>query len=240
MTGNRGFIGSHLSSYLSTDFNIIGVDRKDGKEVMDIKELNSIDYVIHLAAQTSVWNTDYKQIIKDNVIAFKHILDLCKASNVKFIYASSSCSINITSLYGLSKFFNDIYAKHYGVGLRLHNVYGTNSRMDTLCGKCLNNEDIILFNNGENKRHFTYVNDVCKAIEESLTLPDGLYNVVNPTPNTTKEFVTEVQKYKYLKVTLTEEVRLNDKEIQNVNALIPNLVTTPTTIEEGIKKIFEK
>lgn len=239
ITGNRGFIGSHLSSYLSDDFNIIGVDRKDGQEVMDIKELNSIDYVIHLAAQTSVWNNDYKKIFKDNVLAFVHILNLCKTYGVKFIYASSSCSINITSPYGISKMLNDMYAKHYGVGLRFHNVYGTNSRKDTLLGRCLNNDEILLYNNGENKRHFTYVDDVCKAVKIALTLPDGLYNVVNPTYNTTKEFVTEVQKYKDLKITLTDEVRKYDKKLQIVDTSLPNLVTTPTTIQNGIKQIFE-
>ena len=131
ITGSSGFIGSYLSKYLKNKgYTIIGIDRKEGKEVLDITEedLKNIDIVIHLAAQTSVWNTNIDLIENDNIRSFIHIFLLCKKLNKKFIYASSSCSINITSMYGLSKYFDDTFASIYGwdgcIGLRFHNVYG--------------------------------------------------------------------------------------------------------------------
>ena len=127
ITGHKGFIGSHLVSYLAEKgYAITGIDRIEGKEVSALTEndLAAVDCVVHLAAQTSVWNKDYKAIIEDNILAFMHIFDLCRKLGKKFIYASSSCSVNVTSPYGFSKMFDDMYAKDYGVGLRFHNVYG--------------------------------------------------------------------------------------------------------------------
>jgi UDP-glucuronate 4-epimerase len=242
ITGDKGFIGSHLSKYLSNKgYNIFGVDRANGKEVIDITEedVNSVNCVIHLAAQTSVWNDNYEQIINDNIISFIHIYELCKKLDKKFIYASSSCSVNITSAYGFSKLFNDIYAKGYGVGLRFHNVYGENSRKDTLLGICLNNNKITLYNNGLNYRHFTYIDDVCDAVIKALYLPDGLYNVVNPIENSVNEFVDEVLKYKDIEVTKVSEKRELDKERQDIDFSHVNLIDIPTTIKDGIGKILK-
>lgn len=241
LTGNKGFIGKHLTPYLtSRGYNVIGVDRKEGKEVTGITEegLKEIDCVVHLAAQTSVWNKDYEQTVRDNIIAFIHIFNLCKKLNKKFIYASSSCSVNVTSPYGFSKLFNDIYAEDYGVGLRFHNVYGKDSREDTLLGICLNNNTVTLYNNGLNYRHFTYVGDVCRCVEMALTLPDGLYNVVNPEENSVSEFVDEVRKYRDLEVIKIQEIREADKERQIIDQTHENINKPPTNISEGLKKVF--
>ena len=241
VTGNQGFIGKHLTPYLiSRGYSVIGVDRKDGKEVIDITEevLNDVDCIIHLAAQTSVWNKDYEQIIKDNILAFMHIFDLCKKLEKKFIYASSSCSINVTSPYGFSKLFDDIYAKNYGVGLRFHNVYGKDSRKDTLLGICLENDEITLYNEGLNYRHFTYVEDVCKCVEKAIHLPDGLYNVVNPQENSVSDFVGEVKKYKDLRINKTKEIREADKVRQIIDFSHTNLNDRPTDITEGLRRVF--
>ena len=241
ITGHKGFIGSHLVSYLTgKGYDIIGVDRVEGKEVSALTEgdIAGVDCVIHLAAQTSVWNKDYRAIIKDNILAFMHIFDLCRKLGKKFIYASSSCSVNVTSPYGFSKMFDDMYAKDYGVGLRFHNVYGKNSRKDTLLGICLSSDEITLYNNGLNYRHFTYIEDVCECVERAITLPDGLYNVVNPEENSVAEFVDEVKKYKLLKVIKTQEVRQADKERQIVDETHENINKTPTNIREGLRKVF--
>jgi UDP-glucuronate 4-epimerase len=243
LTGSKGFIGKHLTPCLTNrGYNVIEVDRKDGKEVTGITEenLEKIDCVIHLAAQTSVWNNDYEQIIRDNIISFVYIFNLCKKLNKKFIYASSSCSVNVTSPYGFSKLFDDIYAENYGVGLRFHNVYGKNSREDTLLGVCLNNDKITLYNNGLNYRHFTYIEDVCKCVEMALTLPDGLYNVVNPEETSVADFVDEVRKYKDLEVIKTKEIRDADKEKQKIDFSHSNLIWNPTSVKEGIREIFKK
>ena len=244
ITGSSGFIGTHLTKHLK-HHNVTGVDRKEGNEVLDITEddLKDIDIVVHLAAQTSVWNENIELIENDNIRSFVHIFLLCKKLNKRFIYASSSCSINITSMYGLSKHFDDIFADIYGwddcIGLRFHNAYGKDSREDTLLGMCMNNDSISLWNNGLNYRHFTYIDDICKGIEKSFSLPKGLYNIVNPEENSVIEFVNEVKKHKNVSITLLEEKRDLDKERQTVDNSHINLVENNyTNIEDGLNKVF--
>lgn len=241
ITGYKGFIGSHLAKFLSSKgYCIVGVDRIDGNEVSALTEedIYGVDCVVHLAAQVNVWNNNYEQIVKDNILSFIHIFDICKKLGKKFIYASSSCSINITSAYGFSKLFNDIYAKDYSIGLRFHNVYGKNSRKDTLLGKCLNNDSVTLYNDGKNYRHFTYIDDVCKCVEKAFKIPNGLYNVVNPEENSTYEFAKEVAKHKTLRIKMQKKKRDLDKERQLIDLSYPNLIESATTIQEGLKKVF--
>lgn len=246
ITGSKGFIGTHLMEYLSKKrYEVIGYDRIDGKEILNLteKDIENVDCVVHLAGQTNVWNTNYKKIYEDNVKAFKHILNLCKSLGKKFVYAGSSCSINITSMYGITKRFQDIYAKKhfwYGcVGLRLHNVYGKNSRKDTLLGICLSNDEIVLYNNGQNKRHFTYIDDVCRCIEKSFYFGGGFYNVYNPEENTVEEFVDEVSKYKSIVKIKINKKRKKDKKIQKVDKTENLLEDSCDNIEEGIRNVFE-
>lgn len=247
VTGSSGFIGRHLVKYLiEKNYKVVEVDRLTGREVIDLKEndLKDIDIVVHLAAQTSVWNDDIEQIEKDNIQSFIHIFNLCKYLNKRFIYASSSCSVNITSMYGLSKHFDDLYADIYGwdecIGLRFHNVYGMNPRPDTLLGVCMTGK-VTMYNNGKNLRHFTYVDDVCKAIEKSFSLKKGLYNVLNPEINSVEEFVGEVSKYTNIDVFSTDDLRDYDKDSQFVNSFHENLLEDHyTSLGEGIHNIFSK
>ena len=246
VTGNRGFIGQNVCKHLITNnYNVTGIDLIDGKDIIDIQEqdLHDIDAVIHLAGSTSVWNTDNEAIIHNNISCFIHLLDLCKKLNIKFIYASSSCAVNITSLYGLSKQFDEQYSKmqKYGVGLRLHNVYGPGSRKDTLLGVCMNNNEVILYNKGQNRRHFTYIEDVAGVIEQVLNNDSlyNIYNVYNPKENSVQDFVHEVMKYKDIHVVITDKIRDKDKEIQFTDDKYINLLyQNYTDIAGGLQKMF--
>lgn len=240
VTGSEGFIGKHLCKYLEKDYEVISVDRKTGREVIDltINDLEGVDAVIHLAAQTSVWNTNDKQIELDNISAFMHIFNLCREKKIRFIFSSSSCAVNITSMYGLSKHFDEQYLKLSGydnfVCIRLHNVYGKNSRKDTLMGTILSNDEITLWNNGQNKRHFTYVKDVCKALVKGLKIKPGFYNAYNTEEISTIEFVMEASKYKSLRTTLSPKRKERDKDMQFVDDGLENLIKSPTSVDEGI------
>ena len=247
VTGSEGFIGKHLCKYLAKKYDVIGIDRKNGEETSDLTEdyVSGFDAVIHLAAQTSVWNDDDEQIVRDNIDCFVKLFNLCKNLNKRFVYASSSCAINITSTYGLSKMFDEEYAKinnhHNSVGIRLHNVYGPDSRGNTLPGILLNNDAITLYNNGKNTRHFTYVNDVCFALEWALTLKEGIYNAYNPEEISTLDFVNMFRKYKPIEIVLTDEIKERDKDIQHVDKKIRNLLEyNHTTTFDGIYDMFYK
>lgn len=240
ITGSDGFIGRHLTERLG---NVVGIDRKIGSEVIDITEqdVEDIDCVIHLAAQTSVWNEDHIQMVEDNIKAFTHIFFLCMRLNKKFIFASSSCAVNTTSLYGVTKNYDELLSRtyNYGIGLRLHNVYGPAPRQDTLLGICMDNDEIRLYNNGENTRHFTYIGDVCRAFIKAIyEVNSGIWNICNPKDTTTLQFCQEVQKYKPIRITLLPETRIYDRVHQEIEHKIPNLLCDYAPIEEGIRRTF--
>lgn len=241
LTGSEGFIGKQLAVRLG---NIVKIDRKLGYEVQDIteKDLEGVDCVVHLAAQTSVWNTDHQQIIDDNIKAFTHIFFLCREKGIKFIYASSSTAINATSLYGISKAYDEQLSTtyNYGIGLRFHNVYGPDSREDTLMGICLNNETVTLYNNGLNSRHFTYVGDVCRGIIKAIfELGDGIYNICNPNSCKTLDFCQLVAKYKPLEINLVPGMREMDKTSQKIDQNVPNILYDYVSVEDGVKRVME-
>lgn len=249
VTGSQGFIGTALCDYLRKKHHVVfECDRKNDTEVLQITKnflfFYKIDVIIHLAAQTSVWNEDIDLIEYDNIKSFLHIYNLSKELNIKFIYASSSCSINVTSMYGLTKQFTDKFVELYPydkcIGLRFHNVYGKKSRENTLLGICKNNNTITLYNNGQNKRHFTYIDDVCKSIEKSFELPRGLYNIVNPEETTVLDFVKIVQNYKNIEIKCVDDIRERDKEIQHIDESHVNLIENDyTSVNDGLKKCFE-
>lgn len=153
------------------------------------------------------------------------------------VYASSSTAnnCNTTSLYGLSKRFDEEFAKIYcpsATGVRLHNVYGKNPRPGTLLWCLLNNENTKLYNNGKNTRCFTYIDDAVNGLLWASTANCGLYNCVNPEKLTTEEFAKIVGR----PYTLVDEIRDKDNITQEVNDNIETIPINYTKVEEGIKK----
>lgn len=251
LTGSEGYLGSSLQTYFSlhySDYSFVCVDRKLGNEVFDIKSLDGIDFILHLAAQPSVFNSDVNQIQKDNIDAFEYICDLSKKSEVPLIYASSATAHdkNVSSFYGESKRLNEIYASTHNpnsIGLRFHNIYSFNPRNDTLFYHLLNDSRISLAFKGQIIRHFTYMPDILESIAFTLDnysrLDRGVYNVLNPQANTIYEFALEVKKYRpKLQIILETDIQGRDTPAQYVDETLPSIPINFKTIKEGIKDVF--
>lgn len=233
VTGSEGFIGKELVKTLKTDVNniIFEVDRKIGIEADDIESIinnNHIDIVYHLAAQTSVFNKDINQIIKDNILSFINVVNACQKHNIKLVYASSSTanSLNTTSLYGLSKKFNEDYARLYypnATGIRLHNVYSEDFPREGTLMWHINNDDVItLYNNGKNKRYFTEIKYAVKGLLFASSSNERLLNCYNPELLTIEEFTNAHNKYNK-KIVFFNEIRELDKEIQFIDDTYLNI-----------------
>jgi len=150
------------------------------------------DVIIHLAAQAGV-RYSYKnpfKYIDYNITGFLNLLEAMQKNKLRnLIYASSSSiygnvkkypinenfKFNPENFYGLTKVFNeklvDIHHKNYrinSIGLRMFTVYGGLGRPDMFIPKIINNlkskKIIELYNNGNHRRDFTYVEDVSKVI----------------------------------------------------------------------------
>ncbi len=249
VTGSEGFIGRALAAHLRDNgAEVIGIDRKNGVEVMEYfdtaRRLRRFDAVFHLAAQTSVFNNDREQIEHDNIRSFMSVCDACRYVGVKLVYASSSTANdgNFTSLYGISKRFDEEYARCYNphaTGIRFHNVYGPSPRQGTLLWYLLNQDSVKLYNNGENVRHFTYIEDIVRSIIYCRTSDRELVNAANPELTLTLKLAQIVSKYKYLDIELVSEKRDFDRVEQSVNNSIFTVPLPYTSVGEGIRKIFE-
>ena len=196
----------------------------------------AIDVVVNLAAQAgvrySITNPD--AYIESNIIGFYNILEACRHHTVEHLVYASSSSVygankkvpystddrvdNPVSLYAATKKSNELfahaYAKLYNIpctGLRFFTVYGPAGRPDMayfgFTDKLLAGKKIRIFNYGNCKRDFTYIDDIVEGVvrvmqhaPEKRTGEDGLpippykvYNIGNNQPENLLTFVQILQ-----------------------------------------------
>lgn len=161
---------------------------------IDLRQLLiQTDYIFHLAAQPGVrssWGAEFSHYSHNNILATQILLEACKQVKVrKFVYASSSSVYGDTddlpmresggtrpvSPYGVSKLAAEhlcyLYWKGFGiptVSLRFFTVYGPRQRPDMffhiLMHHLLLDEEIPLYDDGEQSRDFTYCSDIVDGL----------------------------------------------------------------------------
>lgn len=204
--------------------------------VEELFEKHSFCVVVNLAAQAgvrySITNPD--AYIEANIIGFYNILEACRNHPVEHLVYASSSSVygsnkkvpystddkvdNPVSLYAATKKSNELlahaYSKLYNIpstGLRFFTVYGPAGRPDMayfgFTNKLLKGETIQIFNYGNCKRDFTYVDDIVEGVkrvmvrapekqngEDGLPLPPyRVYNIGNSSPENLLDFVDILQ-----------------------------------------------
>ncbi|MGE4518131.1 MAG: NAD-dependent epimerase [Desulfobacteraceae bacterium] len=191
------------------------LDISDREQMKELFEKNSFDYVVNLAAQAGVrYSIENPQSYVDtNLVGFGNILEGCRHSKVKhLVYASSSSVYGLNenmpfsvhdnvdhpiSLYAASKKANELMAHTYSylydlptTGLRFFTVYGPWGRPDMalflFTKAILENKPIKVFNNGEMKRDFTYIDDIVEGVSrvmEKIPKPDPDWSPKNPDPS---------------------------------------------------------
>lgn len=227
---------------------------------------NKIDIVVNLAAKVGnkYAKTNPDIYIDTNINGFYNILEACKNYNVNnLIYASSASiygnSLNtpfkeedeiveINDLYGATKKNNEIMAYTYSnlfnintIGLRMFTVYGPGSNpnmaYNEFVNKLINKEDIEIYNDGDIKRDFIYIDDVVDIIIKMMkNIPDSNYNIYNICNN--KE-VSLLDFIKLLKDNLIKEKLI--KEDYDLNSIIKiknkSINDIPITLGDNTKLI---
>jgi UDP-glucuronate 4-epimerase len=175
--------------------------------------------ILHLAAQAGVRYSleNPNAYMQSNCIGFYHILEIAKEKKIPIVYASSSSvygenqkvpfsetdlTENQLSLYAVTKKTNELFAHTYHhlfqiplIGLRFFTVYGPYGRPDmayfSFTQKILKKEPITVYNQGELKRDFTYIDDIVDGIESALSfpVPFGIFNLGNHQPIAVRELV---------------------------------------------------
>lgn len=179
------------------------------KLIDDVFREHEPDIVVNLAAQAgvrySITNPD--AYIESNIIGFYNILEACRAYRVKHLVYASSSSVygsndkvpysetdkvdSPVSLYAATKKSNELLAHAYSnlydipcTGLRFFTVYGPFGRPDmayfSFTDKLVKGENIRLFNYGNCKRDFTYIDDIIESIVSVMQyVPSEMYRVYN-------------------------------------------------------------
>ncbi len=214
------------------NYTFIKGNLADKALINSIFEKHHPDIVVNLGAQAgvrySITNPD--AYIESNMIGFYNILEACRhypvghlvyassssvyGSNKKVPYSTDDKVDNPVSLYAATKKSNELmahaYSKLYNIpstGLRFFTVYGPAGRPDMayfgFTNKLVNGETIKIFNYGNCKRDFTYVDDIVEGVvrvmkkapekkngEDGLPIPPyAVYNIGNSNPENLLDFV---------------------------------------------------
>ena len=194
------------------------------------------DVVVNLAAQAGVrYSIDHPDVyIESNIIGFYNILESCRNHPVEHLVYASSSSVyggnkkvpfstedkvdNPVSLYAATKKSNELlahaYSKLYNIpstGLRFFTVYGPAGRPDmfyfSATQKLVRGETIKIFNYGDMKRDFTYIDDIVEGIyrvmqgapkkengKDGLPIPPyAVYNIGGGTPENLLDYISTLQ-----------------------------------------------
>ena len=204
--------------------------------VEEVFQIHRPDIVVNLAAQAGVrYSIDHPDVyMESNLIGFYRILEACRHYPVEHLVYASSSSVyggnkkvpfsvedpvdHPVSLYAATKKSNELlahsYAKLYNIpstGLRFFTVYGPAGRPDmfyySATQKLAAGGTIQIFNYGNCKRDFTYIDDIIEGVirviqgapekntgEDNLPLPPyAVYNIGGGTPENLLDYISTLQ-----------------------------------------------
>lgn len=225
--------GEVIQSTKYSNYRFIRMDISNEDAMNKLFKTERFDKVVNLAAQAGVRYsiTNPKSYMESNLIGFFNILECCRHYGVEhLVFASSSSVYGLNektpyaeedkvdmpvSLYAASKKSNELmahaYSKLYGfstVGLRYFTVYGPWGRPDMapmLFAKAISNgEPIKVFNNGDMRRDFTYIDDIVegtiKVLDKDVVaedcanlVPFKVYNIGCGHPMKLMDFISEIE-----------------------------------------------
>jgi len=273
-------------------FSFHKADLQDNDSIQKIFAEEKVDYVVNLAAQAGVRYSieNPHAYTGSNVQGFLNILEACRHHKVKHLVYASSSSVygankkmpfsthhNVdhpVSLYAATKKANELMAHTYSnlydiptTGLRFFTVYGPYGRPDMalflFTKAILEDKPINVFNNGEMKRDFTYVDDIVEGIVRLLPnvpeanpdwynhhpdpagsfAPYKIYNIGNNQPVQLMEFIETLEKC-LGKEAIKNFMPLQDGDVPATYADVDDLMNDVgfrpnTSIQEGIQNFVD-
>jgi UDP-glucuronate 4-epimerase len=219
-----------LKDIKNKKFIFYKLDLNEKNKIEKIYKYYKFAYVVHLAAQAGVrYSLENPYVyFNSNLLGFGNILELSKRYKVKhLVYASSSSVYGLnkvtpfsekdivdspSQIYAATKRANELMAFSYShlfnlptTGLRFFTVYGPWGRPDmsifSFTKKILKNQIIDLYDNGNNRRDFTYIDDVVLAIHKLIfkksknKIPHEIYNIGRGSDFKIGDMIKTLEKY---------------------------------------------
>lgn len=259
-------------------FSFVKGDLSDKDAVFELFKEYTPSVVVNLAAQAgvrySIENPD--AYIQSNIVGFFNILEACRNYPVDHLVYASSSSVyggnkkvpfstddkvdNPVSLYAATKKSNELmaysYSKLYGIkstGLRFFTVYGPMGRPDMaaflFANAIMQDKPIKVFNNGDMRRDFTYIDDIIKGVMNVIPNPPKadehgvnykVYNIGNNAPEDLMTFIGTIEKA-LGKEAKKEFLPMQAGDVPQTYADVTELMNDfgfkpETSIEEGLGK----
>lgn len=230
---------ARLAEFSNFEFVELGVEDRAGMTAL--AEAHQFDVVLHLAAQAGVRYSleNPNAYVDSNLVGFGNILELARQQQVQHLVYASSSSVygenevqpfsedhgvdHPVSLYAATKKSNEVMAHSYShlykiptTGLRFFTVYGPWGRPDMapflFTKAILNDQPIKVFNHGNMRRDFTYIDDIVDGVLKTAACPPALdtsvkrtspaqssapyqvFNIGNSQPVDLMEFIREIEK----------------------------------------------
>ena len=242
------------------NFEFIRLKLQDRENLPKIFARYQFEKVVNLAAQAGVRYSleNPAAYIDSNVVGFANLLECCRQYDVKHLIYASSSSVygqnkkvpfstedNVDhpiSLYAATKKSNELMAHTYShlfgfptTGLRFFTVYGPWGRPDMamflFTDAIINDKPIKVFNNGDQERDFTYIDDivagVMKIVDAKNSKGYSLYNIGNSEPVNLLAFIEEI------------EQKLGKSAQKEMLPMQPGDVVKTWADVESLKKYFE-
>lgn len=259
-------------------YRFVKADLADKEAVLGLFEEYHPQIVINLAAQAGVrYSIDNPDAyIQSNIVGFFNILEACRHYPVEHLVFASSSSVyggnkkvpfsvedqvdKPVSLYAATKKSNELmaysYSKLYGIpltGLRFFTVYGPMGRPDMayfkFAKKIMAGEPIQIYNNGDMRRDFTYIDDIITGVENILCNPPKedengaayrIYNIGNNKPENLMDYIAVLEKC-LGREAKKEFLPMQPGDVYETYADVQDLIDDygfkpSTTIEEGLGK----
>jgi UDP-glucuronate 4-epimerase len=211
-----------------SNYRFIKLDLTDKQNLNKLFADEKPDIVVNLAAQAGVRHSleNPESYINSNIIGFLNLLECCRFNPVNHLIYASSSSVygnsaeipyseknktdNPVSLYAATKKSDELLAYAYShlynipaTGLRFFTVYGPYGRPDMapmiFADAIYNNKPIRVFNNGDLKRDFTYIDDVVEGLMRVIDKipvdipPHKLYNIGCASPVKLLDFINVLE-----------------------------------------------
>jgi UDP-glucuronate 4-epimerase len=283
------FYRREIKSEKSSSYSFIKLDLIDKENLTELFSKHHFDVVCHLAAQAGVRYSieNPEAYISANIKGFLNILECCRKFKIgNLIYASSSSVYGLNgkmpfsvqnsvnhpvSLYAASKKSNELMAHAYSqlfniptTGLRFFTVYGPWGRPDMalflFTKAIIDGKQINVFNHGNMKRDFTYIDDIIAGVLKVVDQPaaanlnwDGLnpdassssapyrvFNIGKGSAVNLLDFVAEIERNLELKA-IKNYLPMQDGDVEETWADITDLQNTlkyqpKVSVEEGVKE----
>jgi len=259
------------------DFNdviVMKADLRHWDQIDNSLRFMEFDLVIHLAASVGVRHSydNAGEYIENNIVGTQNLINYCKENKFgRVVYASTSCVMAGNSLpwredeptghqlnpYGYTKRTNECQFMTSGldktIGLRFFTVYGPYGRPDMalfqFADAAVRGKQIDVYNYGDMKRDFTYVDDIVAGIKviinRALTVDDPqheIYNIGRGQQVELMDFIGEIEKNfgREIKKNLVPHHPADTLETWSDTTKIQALGWKPqTSIPEGVAKFAE-